>query len=533
MPFFSRKGEPLQNPYELLDLKLGATDDEISKAFKKLMFTLHPDKQPPGQSAEEAAVVAQKLYDVMDAKSFLLDGEHLAAKREYDANLVKAAMQPPPPPIIPPVASAAQPPINNVGNSNNNNGMAMPSQKTAAAAAADPSAAAAAPGKGKNNTSDPQLHVEPNPDHPTTNNKAGVKFKTNPLPSGKVNVKHWGRAKKVNRGRGKSCPATSRPETSGAAAAANDPMNHKMRHTNGNFYQKGHDNNKEFNDSNGECSTTDECGSHSDDGHNNTNIFNNKQPATRDRDSRGRRRTVDETDSNGGGGELRRPSSNKPVTRGSQQQQQQQQHPGLKPSNSNVSDKRRSRSDEGGTGVGVGVGSNHHTKRKQEVNTCADEMYNSLREAVDAFIKDLSRGSSSSIDIPPLNSSDATSFSYLGLLFHLEVPSGVGADKIMVQTWYKHRKNSTLISSLVGQFNARLHKVDTGCRVTFRNMNGKYAFTMTKIADPKHFNKKGLRHGIEYFMEMSIKLHNLINPMDMKKVDRVRLTSRGASSVVR
>lgn len=129
MPFFSRKGEPLQNPYELLDLKLGATDDEISKAFKKLMFTLHPDKQPPGQSAEEALVVAQKLYDVMDAKSFLLDGEHLAAKREYDANLVKAAMQPPPPPIIPPVASAAQPPINNVGNSNNNNGMAMPSQR--------------------------------------------------------------------------------------------------------------------------------------------------------------------------------------------------------------------------------------------------------------------------------------------------------------------------------------------------------------------------------------------------------------------
>jgi hypothetical protein len=64
-------------------------------------------------------------------------------------------------------------------------------------------------------------------------------------------------------------------------------------------------------------------------------------------------------------------------------------------------------------------------------------------------------------------------------------------------------------------------------------MNGKYAFTMTKLADPKHFNKKGLRHGIEYFMEMSIKLHNLINPMDMKKVDRVRLTSRGASSVVR
>ena len=93
MPFFSRKGDPLQNPYELLDLNYGATDDEISKAFKKLMFSLHPDKQPLGQSAEEAAVVAQKLHDVMDAKSFLLDGEYLTARREYDANLVKVAMQ--------------------------------------------------------------------------------------------------------------------------------------------------------------------------------------------------------------------------------------------------------------------------------------------------------------------------------------------------------------------------------------------------------------------------------------------------------
>jgi hypothetical protein len=78
---------------------------------------------------------------------------------------------------------------------------------------------------------------------------------------------------------------------------------------------------------------------------------------------------------------------------------------------------------------------------------------------------------------------------------------------------------------MVSQFNARLHKVDTGCRLTFRNMNGKYAFTLTKKADPGQFNKKGLRHGIEYFIEMSIKLHNLINPMDMKKVERVRLTT--------
>lgn len=473
-------------------------------------------------------MIAQMLHDVMDAKSFLLDGEYLTARREYDANLVKAAMQPPP------SSAAQQPPIIIIGN---NSGTA----KTAAATAA-------APGKGKNNSnnSDSQLHEEQQHSGPTVaNTKAGVRFKTNPLPKGKVNVKQWGKAK-IHRDRGRSCPATSRQEASGGGAASHPTMKPSTRHPtkNANNDQKinNNDNNDNgFDDSNGECSTTDECGSNSDDGHHVMTKNTNNQPQTI-RDSRGRRRAGDETDSKNCGDELlRRPNSSKPVNSngpGTRGQQQQQQHPGLKSANvpNTISDKRRSKSDERGGGVGVGGNGNgfttthHETKRKAESNH-VEEKFDSLREAVNAFIKDLtsrksSHTPSSSIDIPPLDSLDATSFSYLGLLFHLEVPSGVGSDKIMVQTWYKpHRKNSSKVSSMVGQFNARLYKVDTGCRLTFRNMNGKYAFTLTKKADPEHFNKKELRHGIEYFMEMSIKLHNLINPMDMKKVDRVRLTS--------
>jgi len=80
MLFLSPKGEPLHNPYELLKLQHGATDDDISRAFKKLMLQLHPDKQPLDQSAEEAEAVARLMHDVMDAKSFLLDGEYLAAR---------------------------------------------------------------------------------------------------------------------------------------------------------------------------------------------------------------------------------------------------------------------------------------------------------------------------------------------------------------------------------------------------------------------------------------------------------------------
>ncbi len=472
-------------------------------------------------------MIAQKLHDVMDAKSFLLDGEYLTARREYDANLVKAAMQPPP------SSAAQQPPIVIVGN---NSG----TTKTAAAAPSSSAASAAAPGKGKNNSnnSDSQLHEEQqqqqHSDPTVANTKAGIRFKTNPLPKGKVNVKQWGKAKKIHRDRGRSCPATSRQEASGGCAASHPTMKPNTRHpaknaSNDQKLNNNDNNHNGFDDSYGECSTTDECGSNSDDGH---HVMTN---------SRGQRRKGDETDSKNCGDELlRRPISSKPVNSNGPgiRGQQQQQYPGLKSANvpNAISDKRRSKSDERGGGGGVGGNGNgfttthHETKRKPESNH-VEEKFDSLREAVNAFIKDLtsrksSHAPSSSIDIPPLDSLDATSFSYLGLLFHLEVPSGVGSDKIMVQTWYKpHRKNSSQVSSIVGQFNARLHKVDTGCRLTFRNMNGKYAFTLTKKADPEHFNKKELRHGIEYFMEMSIKLHNLINPMDMKKVDRVRLTS--------
>lgn len=72
MPFFCPKGGPLQNPYQLLGLEHGATDDEIAKSFKKLMLRLHPDKQPSNQPPEEAEELSRKFHDVKDAKSFLL-----------------------------------------------------------------------------------------------------------------------------------------------------------------------------------------------------------------------------------------------------------------------------------------------------------------------------------------------------------------------------------------------------------------------------------------------------------------------------
>ena len=93
MALLSRNGEPLQNPYEILGLERGATDDDVNKAFRKLMLKLHPDKQPAGQSEEEAAAIADTFHNVTAAKSFLLDAEHMAAKRAYDSKLASLDRQ--------------------------------------------------------------------------------------------------------------------------------------------------------------------------------------------------------------------------------------------------------------------------------------------------------------------------------------------------------------------------------------------------------------------------------------------------------
>jgi curved DNA-binding protein CbpA len=93
MSLFSSNGQPLLNPYELLGVTRPCTDDECNKAFKKLMLKLHPDKQPAGQTEEEAAAISLQFHNVMDAKSFLVEGEHLAAKRAYDTKLDRLEKQ--------------------------------------------------------------------------------------------------------------------------------------------------------------------------------------------------------------------------------------------------------------------------------------------------------------------------------------------------------------------------------------------------------------------------------------------------------
>jgi hypothetical protein len=145
----------------------------------------------------------------------------------------------------------------------------------------------------------------------------------------------------------------------------------------------------------------------------------------------------------------------------------------------------------------------------------------SLQQSVNMFIKELDSASSNVI-INRLDTSGKAVFTYNGLDYTLQVPEGL-SHHILLQTWFDHERKAAGISARIVEWNRSLQEIGLGGKLTFRNIKGKFAFTLTLEMKPEKFCKKDLKHSMEYYLEMSIKLHNIINVTDQKKVDKVRL----------
>jgi len=77
------------NPYKILSIPITATTAQIKKAFRTLSLQVHPDKQQQQQSQTKTSKddLVRKFIQVQEAKSFLLDDEHAALRKRYDAQL--------------------------------------------------------------------------------------------------------------------------------------------------------------------------------------------------------------------------------------------------------------------------------------------------------------------------------------------------------------------------------------------------------------------------------------------------------------
>jgi hypothetical protein len=145
----------------------------------------------------------------------------------------------------------------------------------------------------------------------------------------------------------------------------------------------------------------------------------------------------------------------------------------------------------------------------------------SLRQSVDMFIKEVNSASPNGI-INRLDSSGNASFVYKGRDYTLQVPEGL-SHNVIVQTWFEHDRKAAGISARVVEWNRKLQEVGIGGQLTFRNIKGKFAFTLAREMKAENFCKRDLKHVMEYYLEFSIKLHNIINVTDQKKVEKVRL----------
>ena len=77
-PFTSTKGTPekmtSQNPYKILEIPMGASKEEITKAYRKKMAEYHPDKvahlgEDLKKLAHEKALQIQRAYETLNSKT--------------------------------------------------------------------------------------------------------------------------------------------------------------------------------------------------------------------------------------------------------------------------------------------------------------------------------------------------------------------------------------------------------------------------------------------------------------------------------
>ena len=85
--FINKDGMPTKDPYKALGVASTATDTEIKKGYRQMALKLHPDKQSGTLTDKEREDLDRQFHIVKEARSFLLDSDHVEARQKYKKNL--------------------------------------------------------------------------------------------------------------------------------------------------------------------------------------------------------------------------------------------------------------------------------------------------------------------------------------------------------------------------------------------------------------------------------------------------------------
>ena len=65
-----KEKKKMKNPYEVLGIKEGASDEEIKKAYRELVKKYHPDKYVNNPLADLAAEKMKEINDAYEGRKF-------------------------------------------------------------------------------------------------------------------------------------------------------------------------------------------------------------------------------------------------------------------------------------------------------------------------------------------------------------------------------------------------------------------------------------------------------------------------------
>lgn len=564
MTFISSHGEPLQNPYELLGLERGAADDDINKAFKKLMLKLHPDKQPAGQSEDEAAEVAQTFHNVMAAKSFLIDAEHMTAKRAYDSKLASLDRQKQSK-FIPPIDKNTQSSGRTSSKENraqSNGGFTSKRRGSDCTDDRGPNLFKKT-GEKKRRGSD------------CTDDRRPALFKN--------------KSEKSRRASCDDCSTTSQsssgddnhaaPRHKGNNSSSRRPEKERhektkqrgIRHTY-NGKSSGHNRPKvkksdTFSES---CSSfftekvTEKNESKRDKKDRKSSVLNKRsptngksekpsapsQPSSPKVHSEAKQRITDTIDAvtkkfkcpltkdimsdpvtDFEGNSYEREAilkylnghSTSPVTGAPLYPSDLTPNAALKEKIRCTVELKRTLDtlDEAQHKELKHVTKQHTHHTASTAKPAPKTSTKNLRESINSFLVELQSGSPIVV-MSNLDSNGTTNFSYLDIKFRLEVSE---VNSYAIQTLFDHNKRAANISTRLVEWNKGLHEMGLGGKLTFRNTNGTFVFSFDKKIEPENFKSRTFRYSVEYFLEFAIKLHNIINVTDLKTVGKVRLSA--------
>jgi len=162
--------------------------------------------------------------------------------------------------------------------------------------------------------------------------------------------------------------------------------------------------------------------------------------------------------------------------------------------------------------------------RTKSRSTSPTEELNSNRVLIDSYLREISSKSKLSVS---LDGTGICAFSYRRTTFVIEVPITPGAGFMVYSSFDSQYGESNTNNNKLGDkmeaWNTWLTNIGRHSRVSYVMAGRKTVFTL-KGSEGDMTTCDVFQKTLEYFVTMSLKLHNFLHPMETKVVDNVCLT---------